>query len=235
MIVKPDKIKIYLAVPFAEKDDAKTLGAKFDWDAKKWYILSDHKNFNIIHDRWKINTNPVVLVGEDRTFGGNDLFVDLIPRSCWFTNVRYCVHSSDWDRLKKYVYERTNYTCECCNASTMDLEAHERWEYDDKTNVQRLVRLVALCHMCHTTTHIGKAGIDGKGEEALKHLMKVRNFTRDEAINHKNDAFELWAERSSVDWKLDLSLITNNNIKLDKKVDVNDRANIVQKNLMSLR
>jgi hypothetical protein len=33
---------------------------------------------------------PDVLGGEDRSFGGG-LFVDLIPDSCWFTNVRSCV------------------------------------------------------------------------------------------------------------------------------------------------
>lgn len=30
--------KIYLKVPFREKDDAKSLGARFDWDAKLWYV-----------------------------------------------------------------------------------------------------------------------------------------------------------------------------------------------------
>lgn len=30
--------KIYLKVPFKEKDQAKSLGARFDWDAKLWYV-----------------------------------------------------------------------------------------------------------------------------------------------------------------------------------------------------
>lgn len=30
--------KIYLQVPFKEKDQAKSLGARFDWDAKLWYV-----------------------------------------------------------------------------------------------------------------------------------------------------------------------------------------------------
>ena len=39
--------KIYLTVTFAEKDEAKALGAKWDADAKKWYILpsSDASKF----------------------------------------------------------------------------------------------------------------------------------------------------------------------------------------------
>ena len=30
--------RIYLQVPFKEKDQAKSLGARFDWDAKLWYV-----------------------------------------------------------------------------------------------------------------------------------------------------------------------------------------------------
>lgn len=40
-IFKPHKVeKIYLAVPFSQKDTAKALGAKWDYAAKQWYILS---------------------------------------------------------------------------------------------------------------------------------------------------------------------------------------------------
>jgi len=34
-------VKLYLNVPFQQKDEVKTLGARFDMDAKKWYHLSD--------------------------------------------------------------------------------------------------------------------------------------------------------------------------------------------------
>ena len=100
---------------------------------------------------WPINEEPILtLKGEDRTFGGNELFVDLIPSNCWFTNVRTFVHFSDWDRLRNHIYERVDFRCECCNISTIhanvQLEAHERWEYNELTLTQKLVRLVALCH-----------------------------------------------------------------------------------------
>ena len=71
---------------------------------------------------------PFSLKGEDRTFGGNKLFIDLIPRSCWFTNVRKFIHNTDWDRVRNHIYNRTNNTCECCGEKCDRLEAHERWE-----------------------------------------------------------------------------------------------------------
>jgi hypothetical protein len=36
--------KIYLNVPYAEKDKAKADGARWDPGAKKWYVSSDNKN-----------------------------------------------------------------------------------------------------------------------------------------------------------------------------------------------
>ena len=33
--------KTYLTVTFAEKDEAKALGAKWDTEAKKWYVPAD--------------------------------------------------------------------------------------------------------------------------------------------------------------------------------------------------
>lgn len=35
--------RIYLNVPYSEKDEAKALGAKFDWDKKLWYFYGENK------------------------------------------------------------------------------------------------------------------------------------------------------------------------------------------------
>jgi len=45
-----------------------------------------------------------LLPGEDRSFGSG-LFVDLVPSSCWFTNVRSCVDRRDWERLRRMGHE----------------------------------------------------------------------------------------------------------------------------------
>ena len=49
-------VKVYLNVPYAEKDEAKQLGSWFDGDKKKWYIpskVSDENRKKLI-DRWGI-------------------------------------------------------------------------------------------------------------------------------------------------------------------------------------
>lgn len=281
--------KVYLNVPFEEKEDAKRLGAKFDWDIKKWYIWNSNPKLNECQEQWKLNTDPVILTGEDRSYGGNELFIDLIPTTCWFKNVRYYVDSSDWDRLRNHIYNRVNNVCEICNADTtkpvipfnnnknvvlknkpvkiknregqlvegkiedvlskdeyfirfkddkgnedadfykkddiifedikiepkiVSLEAHERWHYDYNTNTQKLVRLVGLCKKCHTVTHMGRAQMVNIDDDAIEHLKKIRNFTDNEVKEHQRHASELFNERSKIKWNLDLSLLTNNNIKI---------------------
>ena len=215
--------KNYLAVPFEEKDEAKSLGAKWDIECKKWYCDKNNINYEILLKKWKVYNVPIELIGEDRTFGGNDLFIDLIPRSCWFSNVRSCIHPKDWDRVRHHIYERANYSCECCEINTKEdnsngqIEAHERWHYDNEKKIQKLVRIIALCHQCHQSTHMGLAGIKGKKQEAIAHLKYVRHFNDDEVNHHYDEAFKLWRERNKNIWELDISLIINNGIKILKK------------------
>ena len=196
----------YLSVPYSEKNKAKLLGAKWDSSLKQWYTRNDNENLELLINEWQVNNDKVILKGEDRIYGGNDLFVDVIPTSCWFTNVRSSISRKDWDRVRKHVYERVNFICECCNINTKEhvkftrLEAHERWDYDNITKVQKLMRLIALCHECHEATHMGLAQIRDREVEAKNHLKKVRNFSDDECTLHIKDAFDTWRERNKYEW-----------------------------------
>jgi len=238
-----DNYEIILAVPFCEKNDAKKLGAKWNSSQKYWFCHKNSANKNILIEKWSVNTNPVYLEGEDRTFGGNDLFIDLIPSTCWFSNVRSCIHPKDWDRVRKYIYERVNYCCECCGINTMNdnsngqLEAHERWNYDDKYKIQKLMRIIALCHQCHQSTHMGLAGILGKKYDAMEHLQKVKCISQSEAEEENNEAFKLYRLRSICNWELDISLITNAGISIIKKDErdqiMGNEINKINKNIIS--
>jgi Pyruvate/2-oxoacid:ferredoxin oxidoreductase delta subunit len=156
--------------------------------------------------------NKNFLIGEDRMWGGNELYVDLIPSTSWFSNVRSCIKSTDWNKLRKLIYQRINYRCETCHKhcppkSGKSLEAHERWHYTSN-GYQVLKRLVGLCKMCHLTTHIGFAETIGLGSAVKSHLQKIRNFTTAETQEHISRATRIWEERSKrKKWKLDLSIL----------------------------
>lgn len=64
---------------------------------------------------------------------------------------------------------------------------------------------------------MGRAQIIGYGDEAVDHMMNVRQWTREEYLAHEREAFALWRERNKINWKLDLEIVTLNNLRLTKK------------------
>lgn len=133
------------------------------------------------------------------------LYVDLIPKTSFFTNLRSELSQAQWDYIRKIVYKRAGYKCEICGGQgeKWPVEAHERWSYKD--GVQSLVGVQALCPSCHQATHIGLAEVNGKRDEAILQLMTVNGWSRERTEKHVNDAFSKWAERSKESWKLDIS------------------------------
>jgi hypothetical protein len=220
--------RIWLDVAFAEKDEAKAQGARWEPTARRWY--APRPGMTAL-DRWQALPDvPDLLPGEDRNFGSG-LFVDLVPSSCWFSNVRSCVDQRDWERLRRMITNRADQRCEVCQRgqdreARRWLEAHERWAYDDSNNVQALRRLICLCTDCHTTTHFGLASINGKSTEALKHLYTVTGLPADQASQHIDAAFVFWRRRSTITWDLDLNILIKANIIVTKRPSATERADL---------
>lgn len=159
---------------------------------------------------------PRELSGEDRTFG-EGLYVDLIPSTCWFINVRSCVTIADWRRLRRMLLDRAGHRCELCGAVPdrhpgTKLQAHERFAYISASRVQVLRRLICLCADCHTVTHFGLACRRGFKDQAYAHLRKVNEWSTERADAHVAEAFALFAQRSRYTWSLDLSILEETGI-----------------------
>ena len=220
--------RIWLDVAFAEKDEAKAHGARWDPTARRWY--APRPGMTAL-DRWQALPDvPDLLPGEDRDFGSG-LFVDLVPSSCWFSNVRSCVDQRDWDRLRRMITSRADQRCETCGRgqdreARRWLEAHERWTYDDSNDVQALRRLICLCTDCHTATHFGLASISGKSAEAFKHLCAVTRLPADQVSQHIDAAFALWRRRSAIAWELDLSILVRAGVAVTKPPSAVERADL---------
>lgn len=106
-----DPARVWLDVPYSQKDQAKAFGARWDAQARRWYDPTGHTPGL---QRWAARPElPEVLPGEDRGFGVG-LFVDLVPASCWFTNVRSCVSQQDWEQLRRMITRRAKHRCEAC-------------------------------------------------------------------------------------------------------------------------
>jgi hypothetical protein len=137
------------------------------------------------------------------------LTIELVPRTCWFSNVRDQVSPEDWDRIRKQVYADANNCCEVCggHGNKHPIECHEIWDYDETAGIQRLVRVAALCPACHEVKHIGLAGLKGRGEIATGHLAEINDWTPEVADQYVEEAFAVWRERSDRTWALDISAL----------------------------
>lgn len=131
---------------------------------------------------------------------------ELVPDSCWYSNLRSILSPAQWDMIRKDAYARAGGKCMICGAPTRRLEAHERWEYDENNAVQKLADVVAVCHSCHEVIHIGRTSLLGGEERACAHFMKVNGCTYSEYRKALGEANENHRRRNKIpEWKLDLS------------------------------
>jgi hypothetical protein len=150
------------------------------------------------------------------------LLVELIPKTCHYSNVRTTVKTSEWDKIRHISYEAAGNRCEICGDTGKnqghkhDVECHEIWEYDDENHIQKLIGLISLCPYCHLTKHIGRAIAMGKEKICYVQMAKVNKWTQQQIQEHVLASFELHKQRSEHEWELDISILSKEpyNIKL---------------------
>ncbi len=139
------------------------------------------------------------------------LYVELVPETCWYENLRKVLPRNEWDIIRKDAYLRAGYKCEICG-STGKLNCHEIWNYNDIKNIQSLKGFQALCDNCHNIKHMGFVNIQiskGIWPESVfvnltEHFMRVNNVVLEDFKRHLNEAFDIWRNRSKKEWKTDL-------------------------------
>ena len=134
------------------------------------------------------------------------LTIELVPRPCWYFNLRSELTTEEWDALRRSTYKRAGYKCEICG-STGDkhpVECHEIWEYNDENKIQTLRGLIALCPMCHSCKHIGRSAMVGKRGECVAHMRMINKWSTEDTEWYIHDTFRIWKERSRHEWTLNL-------------------------------
>lgn len=224
----------FFNVAYADKDTAKQLGARWCPQARCWHAPTPAAADALLAAGFsRVAGDPTPIIefpGEDRFFG-EGLFVDLVPAGCWFTNVRYCVHEDDWQRMAKGIRMRAGFACEACGATGVQIEAHERWDYLEADSVQVLKRLVCLCRDCHLATHYGYARTQGLEEHVRAHLKAVNGWDELALGAHLFEAYVTWEERSARAWELELSIIEDAGIRPVRPVSRDQREAIASAHL----
>jgi hypothetical protein len=178
----------YLNVPKVDERQVRALGARKDPVRKKWYVpdYADRQRF----EKWF-----------------SFLSIELVPKSCWYSNVRSIVTPDIWETLKKRTYQRAGNVCEICGARGKSwlVECHEIWSYDDQRHIQKLQGLIALCPSCHEVKHIGFANSQGRGEIAMQHLSTINHWSTQRTNEYVLNCFKLWQQRSRHQWTLDIT------------------------------
>jgi hypothetical protein len=194
---------LFLDVPFSQKDEAKALGARWNAEKKRWYVPDGINQTPF--GRWLTSPVPSVeaMVAPFEKTGA--LFVDLVPISAWFSNLRSELTKDEWELVKKATFEPAKYRCQVCGGKgpKHPVECHERWHYDSATKVQKLMGTISFCPSCHEVTHFGLARVWGRDGEALQHLVRTNGWTESFAWQHVLSAMETWKQRSEIEWLLD--------------------------------
>jgi len=197
---------IPLAVPFAKKDHFKLkYGRQFLWNAKKkfWFWLSDHE--------LPEDLTPFLPPPQANSDAGPRLSIELVPRTCWLSNVRNHVTEKQWDTIRRHTFRTAGYVCQICGGKgdKWPVECHELFDYNSGTETQKLIAFQALCPTCHRVKHFGNAQAKGLEAEALAQLCKVNGWTGQQACRYVSVQFDLWRNRSQREWKIDLSYLEN--------------------------
>lgn len=217
-MVEVNKIKLrtYLSIPFRDKERAKKLGRIFwDKDRKMWYV--PHDGDSTVFKEWLPNStvNPLKPQRNEQPTSQEvpdifkTLYIDTIPKTAWFSNLRSEVTASEWDIIRKKTYRIAGYVCEVCGGkgNKHPVECHERWTYDEDKCIQTLVGTISLCPACHLASHYGYSQVIGKVEETRNHLMKINNWDVRLLDAKVEEAKVAWERRNKLTWTLDATWI----------------------------
>ena len=146
----------------------------------------------------------------------NKIFIELIPKTCSFSNVRTLLPAKYWNKLRKESYDKAQHKCEICGQTGKEqgykhnLECHEIWGYDDRLKIQKLIGLISLCPRCHQIKHFGRTSAVGLQAKAFKHMEEVNGWNHKECVNHLSEITLIQKERSKYKWRIDLTILFEN-------------------------
>lgn len=148
--------------------------------------------------------------------------MEMVPRTCWWSNLRSVLPSERWDQVRRAVYRRAEWRCEVCGSwgTEHPLEAHEVWSYDDHAHRQVLIRIAALCPMCHQCCHLGHAQASVSIQEVLDHLRILTDRLLPDLVALQNRC----EERSRHPWTVHLAVLREHGFSFGEIAELEQRA-----------
>lgn len=148
-----------------------------------------------------------------------------IPRASKGKSLNKLLPDSRWKKIREQVYADYGQRCVICGTERKDrrLDCHKVWDYDDKTHVQRLRELVALCLLCHSV----KGGLwisrwPGEPEGAsLAKELKFKREHREEMTKRYREALNLPNAKQNTEELKALKKMANRESALEHFMEIN--------------
>ena len=106
--------------------------------------------------------------------------IESIPMTSWGVSLSNKLDKEKWDKFRREVYKRANHSCEVCGAVDEQLNAHESWAFNDRSNIQYLTKVKCLCKTCHEATHYFRSSVVHRltyTNYLKEHLIKINKIT----------------------------------------------------------
>lgn len=118
------------------------------------------------------------------------LRIEPIPASTWGLSLASRLPKEEWDKIRYEVYRDADYQCEICESVNKTLHCHERWTFDDKKFIQRLVGFECCCELCHDVHHFGRSRATRSHsyiDRLIGHWCKVNKKTRKDFVIYEKE------------------------------------------------
>ena len=131
------------------------------------------------------------------------LKIEPIPNFTWGISLANKLPKDEWDELRHKVYRDADYKCEICGSNNKTLHCHEIWDYDDKKEIQRLVRLECCCELCHDVHHFGRTSEEKSStyiDRCIGHWCRVNKKNRGDFAEYLDYIKELNRKRADIQY-----------------------------------
>jgi len=207
----------YLNVPYVDRAAAKELGCRWDPGLAKWYMVTTHKNLEVVRGKWP-DKPELYLLGESLLPKPLVLRPQPPPEDTrGLRSIHDVMIPADWERLKVCVKARAEHLCEYCRAGGT-MYVHDVYEYVPSRKYRKLVRLMAVCKKCREA--LAASGYPARAKftnTAIGQIQMLRGLSVDAAIAEYKDAVSKVAppeDMADQPWTTDLSVLSASGITL---------------------
>jgi hypothetical protein len=136
------------------------------------------------------------------------LEIERVPTPLWGESLYRLLTRTEWDKIRKPALDRAAGHCEICGAVSSPLLCHEQWSYDDENAKRTLTGIQAVCGLCSSVIHIGRAGaVAAQGlldmQDVYDHFMRVNDIDWPTAQRAVDDGAEIHKMRNQRIWTTD--------------------------------